>query len=185
MSGPAAAPAQRTGRSDPCPCGSGRDFEQCCGAAHPVVGSASPPRGARPDRLNFGPLSEAGKLREAAEALSHAMHGIRTIRPNAGNAAGAGHAPPVLRQTEAAQRYRRQGVGLAPGGQIAGRDHRAAPGDPARPGGCRIAPRARPGIVAQRPPRRGNRQLRAGDRRSKKGSRSLIIVWRWRSTVRG
>ena len=53
---------------------------------------------------------------------------------------------------------------FASGGEIAGRDHRAAPGDPARPGGRGIAPRARPGIVAQRPPRRGNRHPGAGDR---------------------
>ena len=118
MNGPAAAPAQRTGRSDLCPCGSGREFKQCCGAAHPAAASVSPPRGARPASLNFGPLSEAGKLREAAEALSHSMHGIRTTRPNAGNSAEAGRAAPVLRQTEAAQRFRRQGVGLVRAGKL-------------------------------------------------------------------
>ena len=112
MNGPGA------GRSDPCPCGSGRDFKQCCGAAHLAAAPVSPPRGAQPDRLNFGPLSEARKLREAAEALSHSMHGIRTTRPNAGNAADAGRARPVLRQTEAAQRHRRQGVGLVRAGKL-------------------------------------------------------------------
>ena len=91
MSGPAAD------RYDPCPCGSGRNFEQCCGAAHPAEASVSPPRDARPDRLNFGPLSEAGKLRAAAEALRHSMHGVPTALHNVGNSAGAGRATPARR----------------------------------------------------------------------------------------
>jgi hypothetical protein len=78
-SAPAAAPAERTGRNDPCPCGSGRDFKQCCGAAHPAPAAANPPRNARPDRVNFGPLSEVGRLREAAEEFRHRS---RWIRPN-------------------------------------------------------------------------------------------------------
>ena len=72
-SAPAAAPAERTGRNDACPCGSGRDFKQCCGAAHPAPAAANPPRNARPDRVNFGPLSEAGRLREAAEEFRHSQ----------------------------------------------------------------------------------------------------------------
>ena len=28
-----AAPAQKAGRNDPCPCGSGKKFKKCCGAA--------------------------------------------------------------------------------------------------------------------------------------------------------
>jgi tetratricopeptide (TPR) repeat protein len=111
MSAPAAAPAERAGRNDPCPCGSGRKFKQCCGAAHPAAGSANPTRNARPDRLNLGPLSEAGKLREAAEALRHSMHGVP------GNAGGAGRATPARRQTEA-ERFRRQGVGLVRAGKL-------------------------------------------------------------------
>jgi len=95
MSAPAAAPAERAGRNDPCPCGSGRKFKQCCGAAHPAAAAASPPRGARLDRLNLGPLSEASELREAAEALRQSMHGVPTPRLNAGNAADAGRAPPA------------------------------------------------------------------------------------------
>jgi hypothetical protein len=38
-------------------------------------------------------LSEAGELREAAEALRQSMHGVETTRMNAGNAADAGRAP--------------------------------------------------------------------------------------------
>ncbi len=106
------------GRNDPCSCGSGRKFKQCCGAARPAAASVSPPRSARPGRLNFGPLGDAGKLREAAEALRHSMHGVPSPRPNAGNAAGAGRATPARRQTEAAQRFRRQGVGLVRAGKL-------------------------------------------------------------------
>src|SRR5271156_5327606 len=119
MKGPAATPAELTGRNDPCPCGSGRNFEQCCGAAHPAAASASLPRSARPDRLNFGLLSEAGKLREAAEALRQSMHGVPSSRLNPGNATGAGCAMPVRRQTEAAERFRQQGVGLLRAGKLA------------------------------------------------------------------
>ena len=55
------------------------------------------------------------------------------------------------------------------GGQTAGCHHRAAPGDPARSGGCRITARARTGAVAQQPPRRGRHQLRTGDRPRRRG----------------
>jgi tetratricopeptide (TPR) repeat protein len=111
MSAPAAAPAERAGGNDHCPCGSGRKFKQCCGVAHPRAASASSPRSARPDRLKFGPLSEAGKLRDAAEQPRHSMHGVPSPLPNAGNAGGAGRAIPARRQTEAAERFRRQGAG--------------------------------------------------------------------------
>ena len=67
--------------------------------------------------LNLGPLSEAGKLREAAEASATRCTGSGH-RPNAGNAADAGHAPPVRRQIAAAQRFRRQGVGLLRAGKL-------------------------------------------------------------------
>ena len=82
-------------------------------------------------------MSEAGKLSEAAERLRHSLHGVPAPLPNAGNA-GAGRAPLVRRQTEAAARFRQQGGGLRPGGEIAGRHHCPARGDPARPGGRRI-----------------------------------------------
>jgi tetratricopeptide (TPR) repeat protein len=118
MSAPAAAPAERAGGNDHCPCGSGRKFKQCCGMAHPRAASASSPRSARPDRLKFGPLSEAGKLRDAAEQLRHSMHGVPSPLPNAGNAGRAGRAMPARRQTEAAERFRRQGAGLLRAGKL-------------------------------------------------------------------
>jgi hypothetical protein len=174
MSGPIA------GRNDSCPCGSGRKFKKCCGAAHPAPASASPPRGARPVRLNLSPLSEAGELREAAEALRQSMHGVPTARLNAGNAAGARRTAGAAAD-RGGPTFSPAGGRFAPGREIAGRRHRPAPGDPARPGGCRIAPRARPGIVAQRPPRRGNRQLRGGDRSRRRGrDRPLSVSGRLR-----
>src|SRR5208337_3438794 len=118
MSGAAAAPAARTGRNDPCPCGSGRKFKQCCGAGRPTTAAVDRPRGPRPDRLNFGPLSEAGKRREAAEQLRRSIYGASTPRLNAGNAVGAGSATPARQQTEAAERFRRQGVGLFRAGKL-------------------------------------------------------------------
>jgi tetratricopeptide (TPR) repeat protein len=118
MNAPAVAPAERTGRNGPCPFGSGRKFKQCCGAARPAAASVSPPRSARPYRLKFGPLSEAGERREAAEALRHSMHGVPTALRNAGNAAGARPATPARRQTEAAEPFRQLGVGLLRAGKL-------------------------------------------------------------------
>jgi Flp pilus assembly protein TadD len=78
----------------------------------------SPPRNDRPDRLSLGPLSEAGRLREAAEEFRHWMHGVPTAVSNAGDAADAGRAPPARHQTGAAERFRRQGVGLFRAGKM-------------------------------------------------------------------
>jgi hypothetical protein len=78
-SAPAAAPAERTGRNDPCPCGSGRDFKQCCGAAHPAPAAENPPRNARPDRVNFGPLSEAGRRSNSSLRRSRRLPDARII----------------------------------------------------------------------------------------------------------
>ena len=62
-------------------------------------------------------MSEAGKLSEAAERLRHSLHGVPAPLPNAGNA-GAGRAPLVRRQTEAAARFRQQGGGLIRAGKL-------------------------------------------------------------------
>lgn len=60
------AAAGRTGRNDPCPCGSGRRFRQCCGAAAPASGAARAL--AEADRLR-----RAGRAAEAAETLRRAL----------------------------------------------------------------------------------------------------------------
>ena len=40
-----------------------------------MAAAADRARGVRPDRLNLGPLTEVGKVREAAENLRQSMHG--------------------------------------------------------------------------------------------------------------
>jgi len=75
VSRPAVPPAQRSGRNGPCPCGSGRKFKQCCGTVKAGAVAAGPRPGVEADRLNLGPLSEAGKLREAIEGLRQSLHG--------------------------------------------------------------------------------------------------------------
>ncbi len=108
------APLSRTSRNDPCPCGSGRKFKQCCGGGRTVAAAADRARGVRPDRLNLGPLTEVGKVREAAENLRQSMHGAP-----AGflKAEGPARGPPQ-RQTGAADRFRRQGIDLLQAGKL-------------------------------------------------------------------
>jgi hypothetical protein len=72
-SAPAAAPAERAGRNDPCPCGSGCEFKQCCGKAHPAAVAASLLAMPGPIGSISVPLSEAGRLREAAEEFRHSQ----------------------------------------------------------------------------------------------------------------
>jgi tetratricopeptide (TPR) repeat protein len=115
VSSPQTATSARPGRNDPCPCGSGRKFKQCCGAGRTAAAPVAPPRNGRPDRLDLGLLSEAGKLREAAEGLRQSMHGAPAPFRRAEN--GARVAAP--RQTGAAERFRRQGVGLFEAGKLA------------------------------------------------------------------
>jgi tetratricopeptide (TPR) repeat protein len=102
------APLSRTGRNDPCPCGSGRKFKQCCGGGRTVAAVADPARGVRPDRLNLGSLTEVGKVREAAENLRQSMHGTPARFLKAESPARG----PPQRQTGAADRFRRQGTDL-------------------------------------------------------------------------
>ena len=112
MSGPIATAAERPGRNDPCPCGSGRKFKQCCGAGRPATAAVDPPRSVRRDRLNLGPLTEAGKLREAAEGLRRAMHGTPAPMLKKETGTDTARRAPPQRQTAAAQRFLRQGASL-------------------------------------------------------------------------
>jgi tetratricopeptide (TPR) repeat protein len=59
----------KTGRNDPCPCGSGRKFKQCCGGSNPTVKGT---RGAPPAERLQALVREARRLVQAgrhAEAL--------------------------------------------------------------------------------------------------------------------
>jgi len=108
------APLSRTRRNDPCPCGSGRKFKQCCGGGRTVAAATDPARGVRPDRLNLGSLTEVGKVREAAENLRQSMHGAPVRFLKAEGPAGG----PPQRQTGAADRFRRQGIDLLQAGKL-------------------------------------------------------------------
>ena len=60
-----AAPTEGPGRNDPCPCGSGRKFKQCCGLAPQARAAAPAPAAAPLDPLQMkagGALTEAGQL---------------------------------------------------------------------------------------------------------------------------
>jgi tetratricopeptide (TPR) repeat protein len=115
MRGRDATAFSRAGRNDPCPCGSGRKFKQCCGAGRPASATSEPPGDARRQRLNLGPLSEAGKLREAAERLQESMYGSRAPFGEPASAAGMSS----KRQTGAADRFRGRGIGLLQQGKLA------------------------------------------------------------------
>jgi tetratricopeptide (TPR) repeat protein len=124
----AASTAVRPGRNDPCPCGSGRKFKLCCGAA-PARPAADPtPRAVLPlsaasdpaaDRTGsgIGPLTEVSDLREAAEEFRRRQSALPAPSILAGPAIDAEHrAPP--RRIEAAQRHRQRGLGLLEAGRL-------------------------------------------------------------------
>jgi tetratricopeptide (TPR) repeat protein len=115
MRGRDATAFSRAGRNDPCPCGSGCKFKQCCGAGRPASTTSEPPRDARRQQLNLGPLSEAGELREAAERLQESMYGTRVPFGELVSAAGRS----LERQPGAADRFRRRGIGLLQLGKLA------------------------------------------------------------------
>jgi tetratricopeptide (TPR) repeat protein len=75
----------KPGRNDACPCGSGRKFKQCCGAAQRAGVSPQNLRQARAASLPIGPqlqvarqLQQAGRLTEAAGTLER----ISRARPD-------------------------------------------------------------------------------------------------------
>ncbi len=59
----------RIGRNEPCPCGSGRKYKQCCLQRHRENPAASPMR-----RLKISLLSEIGKIQDVAR------HRVETVR---------------------------------------------------------------------------------------------------------
>jgi tetratricopeptide (TPR) repeat protein len=127
----AAVPAAaRPGRNDPCPCGSGRKFKLCCGAA-PARPSMSPtsraaslfPLSAAADAAagstssGIGPLTEVSDLREAAEAFRRRQSALPAFSILAGDAADVEHRVPP-RRAEAARRHRERGIGLLEAGRL-------------------------------------------------------------------
>jgi Flp pilus assembly protein TadD len=77
--------------------------------------AVGPRPGARADRLDLGPLGEAGKLREAIEGFRRSPHGAAAPILETATALGA----PPQRRTEEAGRFRRQGDGLLWQGKLA------------------------------------------------------------------
>ncbi len=115
--------APQPSRNDPCPCGSGRKFKSCCGAAA-RTGSrqASPllPLATLPDRDlgsgGLGPLTEVSRERQAAERYlrSQAALPIVPIRANGGSAV-----PPDPDRCAAARRQCERGIRLVEAGRLA------------------------------------------------------------------
>jgi tetratricopeptide (TPR) repeat protein len=121
--------AARPGRNDPCPCGSGKKFKHCCAAAAPRATNAVP--GKRPTdgivepqetgkRLKDGALTEAAKVREAAERFRQARSGLpgALFTERDGSDPGRGSVP-VQRPMIDAERHRLLGLRLFEAGKFA------------------------------------------------------------------
>ena len=73
--------AAKPGRNDPCPCGSGRKYKLCCGAAtaaRPAARPAAEAAEARRVRRNAERLLQAGRAAEALAALQQRRGSLRT-----------------------------------------------------------------------------------------------------------
>ena len=110
----------RFGRNDLCPCGSGRKFKYCCGAAtpQPAVFGTSLPDGtgestkAR-NRLSIGPLTEAAKVREVADRFRQARSGLPAALLTQTDDAGGVNSLALARSRMIdAERHRQLGMGL-------------------------------------------------------------------------
>lgn len=81
----------KTGRNDPCPCGSGRKYKHCCGAAKPVPGARPAREAGRPRGVTL----PDGRVAPASEALQ-----IGLQLHNAGRVRKAGEIYQCILQTE-------------------------------------------------------------------------------------
>jgi tetratricopeptide (TPR) repeat protein len=131
MSGPLGAAAP-PGRNDPCPCGSGRKYKLCCGAAGshrpgeavPSILRAAtpivPPGGTARKVLDLGPLSEAGRIREEAQRRLRSLYPdpLAALRLPS-DSPGAERGPTPQRQVEMAERHRQRAARLLEAGQAA------------------------------------------------------------------
>ncbi len=105
------------GRNDPCPCGSGRKFKQCCAIAPPARAAASAPTAAPIDPLNMksGAITQAGQLTSNFSPLQ------RVLR--LGPAAGAAPVPAApVATSQAGGESARAYINLARGYRAAGRN---------------------------------------------------------------
>jgi tetratricopeptide (TPR) repeat protein len=123
------ADALRLGRNDPCPCGSGKKFKQCCGAAASRTAKAVPI--GRPSdgavqaakassRLDVGPVTEAAQVSEAAERFRQARSGLPAALLTETDAGGAARGSSLARRRMIdAERHRQLGMRLFETGKFA------------------------------------------------------------------
>lgn len=119
--------AHRSGRNAACPCGSGRKFKHCCGVAAPQRANfgTSPADGTVPvakpvSTINVGPLTEAAKLREAADRFREARSGLSIALVPATDASGAANRFALARaRMVEAERHRQLGIKLFEIGKFA------------------------------------------------------------------
>ena len=115
------------GRNDPCPCGSGRKFKRCCGAAPPRQSttnrrtSALSPISAvsDPDEWSdgLGPLTEVSRLRRSAEEFIRMQSALPDASLGSGGAPAVEHEASPERRV-AARRYRERGIRLVEAGRL-------------------------------------------------------------------
>ncbi len=115
------------GRNDPCPCGSGRKFKRCCGAAPPRQSttnrrtSALSPISAVSDPEEWsdglGPLTEVSRLRRSAEEFIRMQSALPDASLGSGGAPAVEHEASPERRA-AARRYRERGIRLVEAGRL-------------------------------------------------------------------
>jgi hypothetical protein len=69
----------KTGRNDPCPCGSDRKFKKCCGLTAPVV-AAAPAEAAAPPTEPTAP--ESAPAPGGGRTWIPLQHQARALRPS-------------------------------------------------------------------------------------------------------
>jgi tetratricopeptide (TPR) repeat protein len=119
--------ADRFGRNDPCPCGSGRKFKHCCGMPAPqptdfatrlADGTAAAKRAG--NSLGIGPLTETAKLSEAADRFQQARSGLpAALLTGTDVADGENELPLARRRRIDAERHRQVGLRLSETGKFA------------------------------------------------------------------
>jgi tetratricopeptide (TPR) repeat protein len=112
--------AARPGRNDPCPCGSGRKFKLCCGAAGlQGQGPGDLHGNGAGGSLNIGPLTEASRVREAAERFRQIQFGVPAALFAEKGVSGAGRGTTPQQRILAVERLRRRGMVLLQSGKYA------------------------------------------------------------------
>jgi tetratricopeptide (TPR) repeat protein len=104
------------GRNDPCPCGSGRKFKQCCAITSPARAAAPTPTAAPVDPLNM----KSGAITQAGQLSSHFSPLQRVLRLGAATGGDPVPVAPVA-TSQAGGESARAYINLARGYRAAGR----------------------------------------------------------------